>query len=184
MTAPTIREQLTRALSKLGDKVRTYGRDHEDAIPDYVAALVPFGPHGLAAIEAWPTHGGDWPALKDLLDLAQAAQHRARIAAAAAQGAGSSPVAKFIATVLRSERGGPGYVRSWLDPSAYPMLGETVIRTTKLGAETLGRDFGELAENLGVKFSYERTADTRLTEFVGELRAAGKLETERRRARA
>lgn len=183
MTEPTTREIIGRALMRLGNNVHTFGKDPTGAIRDYVDQLTTYGPYGVEAVEVWPLQSSTWPSLKEITDLAKDLQHRARMASAASQGHGGTPVAKFIAAVLRSERGGPGYVRSWLDGSTYPILGATVIRTTALGVERLTQNFGELAESLGVKFSYDRAADERLIRFNEDLRAAGKFEPEKRRAR-
>lgn len=176
---PTIREQISRALVKLEGSVHTYGKAY--SVGDYVDRLAPFAVYGLRAIEAWPDHGKDWPSAKELTELAERLTQRAKIEAASRMGVGGTPVAQFIAAVLRSERGGPGYVRSWIDASAYPMIEAGTIRTTKLGAERLELNFGELAKSLNVRIVYDRTVDHRLSSFVADLRAEGKLENAPRR---
>lgn len=180
-----LKAEISLALTELEGLVETYGRDREVALDRYVETLARYGRAGLEAVTRWPERSEEWPALRALVDLAEKIERQTRASAIAnAGGNGGTPVSNFIGAVTRSERGGPGYVRSWLDGSTYPILGAEVIRTTKHGVETISRDFGELAAALGVKLSHDRAAEERLTLYVEELREAGRLEGERRRARA
>lgn len=130
-------------------------------------------PVALTALDLWPRRSEWFPTEKELRDLLEEVSAEAEREAMARGktdgGLYRQPVGTTMQFVerVRAVRG-EGYCKSWLAGGITCFFSNTRIFTTRIGVERLSRDFGALAEEMGVEIRYSEDAAAALRRYCDD----------------
>lgn len=124
----------------------------------------------LTALDVWPRRSEWFPTEKELRDLCEEIASQSALEAAARGSVGGGlykhPVGNTVAFVseVRKLRG-DDYAKSWLAGGITCLFTANTIRTTRIGEERLNRDFGALAQHMGIKIARDDECSKMLAAY-------------------
>lgn len=127
----------------------------------------------MTALDMWPRRSEWFPTEKELRDLCEEIASQAAIEAAARGSVGGGlynyPVGNTVPFVREvTKLRGEDYAKSWLAGGITCLFSANTIHTTRIGEERLNRDFGLLAQHMGIEIERDDTCSKMLAAYCDQ----------------